>query len=335
MTPNEMHVEHNLDAIPSQSTPPSRAEVSDNRSPKKKIVTVEDSVEAIAEVIGEIQASDPLEINISIPSDELLPSPPPLKPTQLRFSIAGQKCQGYGAMSFLPSLKKFFHVLLSTRAVSILPVRNDSRASPIKTTSQVNELTLHGARVFFKASKPTGNSIAGDFNILSSLTYEESCLNEIISNWMALQGYYMVKCDCQTSDMVKIGFLTRVHPFVWREDLRNEIKNTALRQSSPFQLRRFPGSLSCNKKGIMAPVMMVEVERDEVSTGLEFFCHAFTGNNPLSSCGLSYLFFTLYQNQLTDSERFDIIQDANHHVGDVDLLHLHGFQEIDSLVTLK
>jgi hypothetical protein len=144
---------------------------------------------------------------------------------------------------------------------------------------------------------------------------------------MALQGYYMVKCDCQTSDMVKVGFLTRVRPFVWRGDLRNEIKNTALWQSSPFQFHLFPGSLSWNKKGIMAPVMMVEVERDEVSTGLEFF--------PLSSCGLSYLFFTLYQNQLTDLERFDIIRDANHHIGEVDLLHLHGFQEIDSLVALK
>jgi hypothetical protein len=177
--------------------------------------------------------------------------------------------------------------------------------------------------------------IAGDFHVLSSLPYNELSSNMIISNWVALQGYYMVKCDSQSSDMVKIGFLTGVCPFDWREDFRNEIKDMALWQSSPLQFRLFPGSLSCNKKCIMAPVMMVELERDEVSSGLEFFCHAFTGDNPLSSCGLSYLFFTPYQNQLMDSECFNIIQDAIHHIGEVELLHLHGFQEIDTLVTLK
>jgi hypothetical protein len=177
--------------------------------------------------------------------------------------------------------------------------------------------------------------IAGDFHVLSSLPYNELSSNMIISNWVALQGYYMVKCDSQSSDMLKIGFLTGVCPFDWREDFRNEIKDMALWQSSPLQFRLFPGSLSCNKKCIMAPVMMVELERDEVSSGLEFFCHAFTGDNPLSSCGLSYLFFTPYQNQLMDSECFNIIQDAIHHIGEVELLHLHGFQEIDTLVTLK
>jgi len=35
-----------------------------------------------------------------------------------------------------------------------------------------------------------------------------------MSNWMALKGYYMVPCECQTLDMVKIGFLIRVHPFI-------------------------------------------------------------------------------------------------------------------------
>jgi hypothetical protein len=65
---------------------------------------------------------------------------------------------------------------------------------------------------------------------------------------LTLQGYYMVLCDCQTSDMVRIGFLSRVRPFVWREDLRNIIKNTALWKSDPFQFRLYPGSLSCNKK---------------------------------------------------------------------------------------
>ena len=73
---------------------------------------------------------------------------------------------------------------------------------------------------------------------------------------------------------------------------------------------------------------MVEVERVEVSMVLDFFCHAFTGENPLLYCGLSYLFFQLYQNQLTDSECSDIIQDTLLHIGEVEILHLHGFQDV-------
>jgi len=49
------------------------------------------------------------------------------------------------------------------------------------------------------------------------------------------------------------------------------IKETELYQKDPFQFRLFPGSLSCNKKGLSAPVLMVEVERDQVLMGLDFF----------------------------------------------------------------
>jgi len=143
----------------------------------------------------------------------------------------------------------------------------------------------------------------------------------------------MILRDCQSSDMVRIGFLSRIRPFAWCNDLKNMIKDTELWKSDPFQFLLYPGSLSRNKKGAMAPVMMVETEWEKVSTGLDFFCHAFDGDNPLSPCRFSYPFFTLYQNQLSDSERQSIIQDSLRHIGEVDLIHLHGFQNIDVLVT--
>jgi len=149
------------------------------------------------------------------------------------------------------------------------------------------------------------------------------------------KGYYIVLCDCQTSDMVRIGFLSRVRPFIWREDIKTIIQSTALWQSDPFQFRLFPGSLSCHKKSLMCPVLMVETERDKIAEGLEFFCHAFDGENPLSPCGIAYPFFTLYQNQLTDEDRLSIIQDSLHHTGEVSLIHLHGLQDVNNLVSLR
>jgi len=85
----------------------------------------------------------------------------------------------------------------------------------------------------------------------------------------------------------------------------------------------------------MAQVLMVEVERDNIAAGMDFFCNMFDGENPLSPCGIPYLFLTLYQNSLSDGERAKIIEDINHHVGDVQLIRLYGLKNIDGYVTLK
>ena len=112
------------------------------------------------------------------------------------------------------------------------------------------------------------------------------------------------------------------------------IRSTCEWESSPFQFRLYPGSLSYIKKGLVAPVLMVEVARDNVSAGIDFFCSSFDGENPLSPCGIPYLFITLYHNQLSDQEHQQIIEDTIHHIGQVSLVHLHGITDIDALVTL-
>jgi hypothetical protein len=104
------------------------------KSTLKKMLTVEDSVAVITELISEIQASDPIDIDNSTVSPEpLLPSKL-LKASPNRFSLAKQKSLGPSSMTFLPLLRKFFHALLCTCLVSILPVWNDSKVSTIRTT---------------------------------------------------------------------------------------------------------------------------------------------------------------------------------------------------------
>jgi len=80
---------------------------------------------------------------------------------------------------------------------------------------------------------------------------------------------------------------------------------------------------------------MVEEERENVLSGLDYFYKSFDGENPLSPCGIPYLFLTLYQNKVSDLERASIIQDIKIHIGQVDIVHLHGFCNIDTPVTLK
>jgi len=298
-----------------------------------KRVTVEDSIEVIAELISEIQATDNLGVNIDPPSSSPLPTTQKSTQAPIRASLAKMSRSNISDCMLLPTLKKFFHCLLSTSSVSILPIRNDSSVSPLKTTHDINELMQIGARHFFRPSKPNSGSLAGDFHLLSTFTYDELVLHPKLAPWMNLQGYYMVKCVCQSSEMIRVGFLSRVRPFIWREDLANMIRSICEWESSPFQFRLYPGSLSCNKKGLMTPILMVEVARGDVSAGIDFFCSSFDGENPLSPCGIPYLFITLYQNQLSDQECQQIIEDTIHHIGQVSLVHLHD--DIDALVTLR
>jgi hypothetical protein len=177
-------------------------------------ITVEDSVDAISDLIVEIQATDriqiptptpPLSSSSSSTSTALVSTSVPRLP--ICFSLARQKHTGSSSTNFLPLLQKFFHALLSTKAVAILPVCGDSRASPMKTTSEINDLHATSARIFFKAAKSNG-SLARGFHVSSSLPFEELSTHGAIANWLTLQGYYLVLCDCHTSDMVRIGFLS-------------------------------------------------------------------------------------------------------------------------------
>jgi len=271
--------------------------------PLKK-VTIEDSIEVISELISENQESE----NQSTPAPvnaDIMPKTAAEESLSLRISLArrgklGSTPSSNGSLSLT---KKLFHSLLSTGKITIIPIRNDSKVSPIKSTTQVNELMLVGAKTFLKASKPNSRNIVGDLHILTRLSFDEVCQNTKVSNWMNLHGYYLVLSNFQSSDMVRIGFLSRVCSFTWRDDLKSMIRDSPEWCENPFQLRLFYGSISSNKKGASAPVLMVEVEHENLAAGMDFFCNMVNGENPLSPCGIPYLFLTLYQNTLSDSER--------------------------------
>jgi hypothetical protein len=137
-----------MQIVPQDSSAPSSGNPQNKTVAEKKVVTVEDSMDIISELINEIEASDQLDLKIQIPekANEIPPSSTPRQ--GIRFSFARQKRSVSSAKDLLPSLRKFFHVLLGIRSVHILLVRNDSKAAPIKQSYQVNELTAIGAKSF-------------------------------------------------------------------------------------------------------------------------------------------------------------------------------------------
>jgi hypothetical protein len=119
---------------------------------KKKPITVEDSLDVISELISEIQSTDNLVLNLPTPP---VPPPsfssPPREKSSFRFSLAKTR-SAINTTSFLPLLKRFLHCLLSTTSVHFLPIRNDNQIPPLTTSSQINELSIIGSKLYFKAS---------------------------------------------------------------------------------------------------------------------------------------------------------------------------------------
>jgi hypothetical protein len=52
--------------------------------------------------------------------------------------------------------------------------------------------------------------------------------------------------------------LSRVCSFAWREDQREFIRQMDEWKENPFPFKLYHGTLSLNKKGMMAPVLMVK-----------------------------------------------------------------------------
>jgi hypothetical protein len=149
--------------------------------------------------------------------------------TPMRFSLyctsASRSSQENS--SILQLIKLFFKCFLSTDSkAKILPIQADNKASPIKTSAQITELTLIGAKHYFKGNRGSNKTLAGDFHISSLHCFEDFKSHAKISSWLAPNGYQNILNECQTSDMVLISILSRVHTFTWREDLKQSIMGT-------------------------------------------------------------------------------------------------------------
>jgi hypothetical protein len=117
---------------------------------RKKTVMVEDSVEVISDLIREIQASDVVMEESTTP----LVQPHIINQTKapsssIRFSLLKETFSSQST-SNINQLKQFFPCLSGNPSTTILSIRADNPASPLKLASQINELSLIGMKSLFK-----------------------------------------------------------------------------------------------------------------------------------------------------------------------------------------
>jgi len=310
---------------------------SPSHSPKRNTtlvnpITVESSLQAITDLIKKEEADNPP--TESMPQATLEETPKNVTFTH-RFAI--YRKQTYPApgapsnqlllfQSFVKSIKS------ADNTTKILPIRSDVKIYPLSTTDQINTLEHIGLINYFKPYKRTQKTLSGDFCISTRLTFDSLKEHPAFNTWLMHNGYNASYNACQSADMVKIGFLSRVQGFTFRGDLQDYIMSRAEWKASPFHFRLYFNAFTT--KGKTAHVLMIDVDHPNIHLGMKFFQQWYNGELSNSPNNLPYMFWPLFKKNYTDEERLRIITDNDHHIGSNSVIGLTGLQPLDSLVQL-
>ncbi len=298
------------------------------RTKTPEVITVESSLEEITEFLKELEDD---EAPTQMQSDQTQP----VRASSYchRFALYRKNAHFKSSVSQLNLFKSFAKCLKTTdHTIQILPIRSDLKVHSVHTTDQINRLEEVGLPTYFKPYKKTQQHISGDYHITSELAFENLRDHKNVQTWLIQHGYSMLWSNCQTSDMVKIGFLSRVRSFTFRDDLQSFITASSEWKAQPFQFRMYFDAFTA--KGQTAYVLMIDVERPKIELGTHFFQMWYNGNKRFSPNCIKYLFLPIYRKSYTDSERLKIIADHEHHVGNNSVVAMKGLKSLDTLVPL-
>jgi hypothetical protein len=308
------------------------------KPPSNKIET---SIDTISDFLQEIEGDDPPTQSDFTTAEVIAKQQATQAPASFhkhRFSIYRKVYTnaGQSVNSQLNLFKSFSKCLKKIDSeAQILPLRNDRQVHPITTTDQINNINEDGLLSFFKPYKRSQRSLSGDFHIGTSLSFDELKTHSELMNWFNLYGYSITLSGCQTSDMVRIGFLSRVRGFTYRDDLSTFIMETEEWKKSPFSFRLYFDTLSSGAKGKQTYVVMIDVDRPNIDLGLRVFQTLFDGDLPSSPNRIAYLFFPLYKKSYTEEERKSIINDNDHHTENINVVALSGLQDLNNFIQLS
>jgi hypothetical protein len=134
--------------------------------------------------------------------------------------------------------------------------------------------------------------------------------------------------------MLRIGFLSRVRGFTYRDDLYHHIIAQDTWSKQPFHFRLYFNSFTANVKGLTAYVLMIDVDRPSIEAAMSFFQEFFDGDSINSPNKIAYLFLPLYRKTYTDNERKSIIEDNDHHTEQTSVVTISGLNNLNNVVQL-
>jgi hypothetical protein len=308
-------------------------------SPKR--VTVEDSIETITDIISEFEEDElPVQTQPSQEDEVAIQQAIQTKASSYthRFSIYkrnGIPISNLKVSTQLALFQSFCKCLKSIgNQLHILPIRNDHNIHPLSTTGQITNIDEIGIINYFKAYKRTKRTLSGDFHIGTSKTFDELKEHRNLSTWFHLNGYNMTISGCQSADMVRIGFLSRVRGFTYRDDMHAFIMATEQWKRNQFHFRLYFDIFSSGSKGKNTYVLLIDVDRPNIEKATAFFQQQFDGDKQNSPNKIAYIFFPLYQKTYTEEERNAIISDNDHHTDNDSVAGIHGLKNLNTIVQL-
>jgi len=330
LTSTEVDEEKMPEDTPMNNTSPSQSP--QRTAPSTVPITVESSIQAITDIIKEVEADDPPTEAASVP---LTLEAEKQSVFTHRFAIYRKNT--YPTPGAPPNQLVLFKsfvksVKVADHSSKILPIRSDVKIYPLSTTDQINSLEHIGIMNYFKPYKKTQKTLSGDFCISTKWSFEELKEHPAFNTWLMHQGYNVNYNACQTADMVKIGFLSRIRGFTYRGDLQEFIMGSAEWKANPFYFRFYFDAFTV--RGKTAHVLMVDVDRPNIELGIRFFQQWYNGSLTNTPNELPYMFWPLYKKTYSEEERMKIINDNAHHIGADNVIGITGLQPIDSLVQL-
>lgn len=332
----EMEEDTNTTMIPTNPAQPS----SPKRTPSK-CITVEDSIETITDIISELEEDDPpVQTQPTQQEDTAVQQAIQLQASSYshRFSIYkrnGLPVSNLKTSSQIALFQSFCKCLKSIDTqLQMLPIRNDHNIHPLSTTDQITNIDEIGITNYFKAYKRTKRTLSGDFHIGTKLSFDEIKDHKNLTTWFHLHGYNVTISGCQSSDMVRIGFLSRVRGFTYRDDMHAFITNSEPWKQNKFHFRLYFDIFSSGAKGQNSYVLMIDVDRPNIETATTYFQQNFDGDKQTSPNKIAYLFFPLYRKTYTTDERLSIIRDNEHHTEHDSVVGVFGLNNLNTVVQM-
>jgi hypothetical protein len=170
---------------------------------------------AITDLINEIETGNPPtqmqeDVNLEPPKQVL---------QKHRFSL-NKKNSGPQSGSPTSQLRLFQSLFRSIKAADpsakILPVHSEVKIFPLSTSDKILNLEQIGLTHYFKPYKKSQKNLAGDYYVQSKFDFEAFKDHQAINTWLMQYGYNITKNSCQTADMVRIGYLSRIRGLTLR-----------------------------------------------------------------------------------------------------------------------
>lgn len=166
------------------------------------------------------------------------------------------------------------------------------------------------------------------------MSLQELCEHPAVQTWLHQHGYNVIQIGFQMADMVKIGFLSRVRGFTYRDDLQDCKVNSEEWKATPFHFRMYLDTFVIGAKGKVAYVLMNDVDRPSIDIGINFFQKWHDRDQANSPNDIQYLFLPLYKKLYKDDERQRIVIDHEHYTGNDSVVVMRGLNPLETIVEL-